>query len=111
MVIEPFLFVLQRFGTLFLWKYVNPVQFYYLRKNLRPSLLLDLLRVTLCIFNFFISEFYNCRVRDNFVKRLGQVVDVSAIEVKYYYYYYLLRQATQNITHNFNITTSPHNSN
>ena len=82
MVIEPFLFVLRRFGTLFLWKYVNPVQFYYLRKNLRPSFLLDLLRVTLCI--LFFSEFYNCSVRDNFVKRLGQVMDVSAIEVKYY---------------------------
>ena len=52
MVIEPFLSVLRRFGTLFLWKYLNPVQFYYLRKHLRPSFLLDLLRVTLCIFNF-----------------------------------------------------------
>ena len=37
MVIEPFLFVLRRFGTLFLWKYINPVQLYHLRKNLRPS--------------------------------------------------------------------------
>ena len=24
----------------------------------------------------------------NFVKRLGQVMDVSAIQMKYYYYYY-----------------------
>ena len=24
----------------------------------------------------------------NFVKRLGQVMDVSAIKMKYYYYYY-----------------------
>ena len=42
MVIEPFLFVRRSFGTLFLWKNVNPVQFYYLRKNLRPSFLLEL---------------------------------------------------------------------
>ena len=26
----------------------------------------------------------------NFVKRLGQVMDVSAIKMKYYYYYYNL---------------------
>ena len=27
----------------------------------------------------------------NFVKRLGQVMDVSAIKMKYYYYYYLFQ--------------------
>ena len=31
---------------------------------------------------------YNCSFRENFVKRLGQLMDVSAIEVKIYYYYY-----------------------
>ena len=30
---------------------------------------------------------YNCSFKDNFVKRLGQVMDVSAIEVKYSYHY------------------------
>ena len=57
MVIEPFVFVLRSFGTLFLWKHVNPVQCYYLRKNLRPSFLLDLLRETLYIFNFVVFNF------------------------------------------------------
>ena len=36
---------------------------------------------------------YNCSFRDNFVKRLGQVMDESAIEVKIlllYYYAFLL---------------------
>jgi len=43
----------RRFGTLFLWNYIIPVQFYYLRKNSRPSFLLDLFRVThYRIFNF-----------------------------------------------------------
>ena len=81
MVIGPFLFALRRFGTLFLWKYVNPVQLYYLRKNSRLSFLLDLLRVTHCHFLIFIPKFlgYHCSFRDNFVKRLGQVMDVSAI--------------------------------
>ena len=52
-MIEPFLFALRRFGTLFLWKYANPAQFYYLRKNLRPSFSRNLLRVThYHIFNF-----------------------------------------------------------
>ena len=51
---RAFLFALRRFGTLFLWKYVNPVQLYYLRKNSRLSFLPDLLRVTHChIFNFY----------------------------------------------------------
>ena len=64
MVIEPLVFVLRSFGTLFLWKHVNPVQFYYLRKNLRPSFLLDLLRVTLYIFNFLVFNllFLNFRI-------------------------------------------------
>ena len=53
MVIEPLVFVLRNFGTLFLWKHVNPVQSYYFKTNLRPSFLLDILRVTLYIFNFF----------------------------------------------------------
>ena len=86
MVIDPLVFVLRSFGTLFIWKHVYPVQFYYLRKNLRPSFLLDLLRVTFYIFNFLFLNF-----TDNFVKRLRQVMDVSAIEVKYYYYYYYFR--------------------
>ena len=30
----------------------------------------------------------------NFVKRLGQVMDVSAIKMKYYYYYYYTLSAS-----------------
>ena len=53
MVIEPFLFVRRNFGTPFLWRYVEPVHFYHLGKNLRPFFLLHLLRVTHYIFNSY----------------------------------------------------------
>ena len=81
MLIDPFLFALRRFGTLFLWKYVNAMTVLLFKNKLKTFLFTTFIESnSLSYFKFFFLNLleYNSSFRDNFVKRLGQSMDASA---------------------------------
>ena len=82
MLIELYLIALRRFGTLCLGKYVNAMTVLLFKKKLKTFLFTTFIESnSLSYFKFFFLNLleYNSSFRDNFVKRLGQVMDVNEV--------------------------------